>query len=133
MKTRLTAIPLLLLMLIASIGMPVNVHSCVMAGMVDEVAPSCGMCAASHDDADDGDEGNGCCDNRLEIDRSAPATAAKGMIALEAPAAVAVLSHPMTFCFDLPRFGQIVTHPANGPPPGLHDRPVRILFSSFLL
>ena len=130
MKRRITIVPLLIIMLIASIGMPVNVHSCVMAD-VSKKAPSCGMCASAHAETDEGDEG-GCCDNHLEIERSAPATAAKGMIAITAPAVVGILSWA-TFSPELPHFGQIVTHPATGPPPGVHSLPSWLLFSSFLL
>ena len=130
MKRRLTIIPLLIIMLIASIGMPVNVHSCVMADF-SEKAPSCGMCANSHADEDD-DDGRGCCDNRLEIERGAPATAAKSLIAIDAPPVVAILSWPI-FSVELPQFDQIVTHPATGPPPGIHSRPSWLLFSSLLL
>lgn len=128
MKRRITIVPLLAIMLIASIGMPVNVHSCRMADFTEK-APSCGMCASSHADEDDG---RGCCDNRLEIERGAPATTAKSLLAIDAPPVVAILSWPV-FSVELPQFNQIVTHPANGPPPGVRSLPSWLLFSSFLL
>ena len=128
MKRRVTILPLLLLMLIASIGMPVNVHSCAMAGSA-ETSQGCAMCSAEHQSDDEG----GCCDNQLELERSAPATTAKAFFSITPPQTLAPLPwRPLTL--QLPtRFHPGDLSPANGPPPGLDPDPVWLLYSSLLL
>ena len=129
MKRRATILPLLLLMLVTSIGMPVNVHSCPMAEAAER-GQGCAMCSAEHENDDD--EG-GCCDNRLELERTAPATTAKALVTIAPPHILALLSwHPFTT--HLPaRFHPGQAYPGNDPPPGLNLDPVWLLNSSLLL
>ena len=131
MKRRLTIAPLLLLMLIASIGMPVNVHSCAMAGTSQE-GPSCGMCAASHESQESG--GGGCCDNHLEIEQSDPAAlSAKIISAATSPQTIATLVWPLLPSQSLSLRGITDTSPINGPPCDPPSEPTWLLLSSFLL
>ncbi len=132
MRRRLTITPLLLLILIASIGMPVNVHSCVMAG-TSEKSPSCGMCAASHETDDSEGQTGGCCDNHLEIDRADPAVSTK-TISLAPPAHLQiVLSWPPLPESETVISSDLFSHPIHGPPPGRSSRAVWLLHSSFLI
>lgn len=132
MTRRLTIAPLLLLILIASIGMPVNVHSCVMAG-TSQKSSSCGMCAASHESDESESQTGGCCDNRLEIEHADPALSIKtlnGVAPLQLPG---LLPWPVLPASDRLIIGGRYSSPIHGPPSGATPRAVWLLHSSFLI
>ena len=112
--------------------MPVNVHSCVMAGK-SEKSSSCGMCAASHETDDSESQTGGCCDTHLEIDRADPALSIQTMSLLPPLHLLIVLSWPRLPESDLLITSTLSSHPIHGPPPGRSSRAVWLLHSSLLL
>ncbi len=125
---------LLFSILIAAIGMPVNVHACAMAGTVEN-APGCGMCADFEElaSSDDDESSNGCCDDHLAFERVVDdARTIDASIRLVAPPILAVLPWPTlaVASVDLsPRQSIAPTHD----PPDLPERSTLFLLHASLL
>lgn len=83
---------LVLALLLGSLGMPLTLHSCQMAGMDRQVASTCGMCGGDereHHQDDRVEAPNGCCSVESIVRQLLP-TVQSLPPALPAPAAVAL-------------------------------------------
>lgn len=122
---------LLLCIAITTIGMPVSIHACAMRG--DLRGATCGLCAGAEEGTDHEKKGNGCCDDRIEIDHTDPARLAAS---IELPAA---LCHPFILPSSVIVVAPTASHHssffsiAHSPPPERHGQHAYLFNASFLI
>ena len=130
MGRKIIILTTLLGLLIGTVGLPMNVHACKMAKS-EQVAKTCGMCVASHEKQSD--DGNGCCDNRVELQHTDHASLVKTTVEVPAPIIIAVLVWPLLqseSIVDLHHTNLSQTHP---PPLERRNQSTYLFNSSFLI
>ena len=118
--------------ILGAVGLPMNVHSCAMKGE-ETVAHTCGMCAKNHAKKKEGSTKKGCCDNRVEIKHTDPASSLKAGISVPAPVIVAILSWTFLSFEPISAHHSFVSLRSHSPPPELRKQASYLFNSSFLI
>lgn len=124
----------MLAVIIGSVGMPVNVHSCTMAG--EEVAaPTCGMCGAEHTTAAaTRHERKPCCNNHTELRQTDEASGVQPGFSLPRPLSICILIHTILAPLDATSAEEIpVRFRSHSPPPDLLKDQTYLFNASFLI
>lgn len=120
--------------IIGSVGMPVNVHSCTMAGE-DVAAPTCGMCGTEHlSNAAANNNPKPCCNDHTELKQTDHASSVQPAFSLPRPLSLCILIHTILAPLDGTSVQEIPVHVrSHSPPPDLLKDRSYLFNASFLI
>ena len=132
MPRKIIILATLLGLLIGTIGMPVNVHSCAMKGEI-KAAKTCGICEMKPAQEREDSRSNGCCDDRIELQHTDEASLANVAIKISAPVIIAVLSWPLLQVEQVAEAHTTTISQAHSPPLEKRNQSIYLFNSSFLI